>query len=185
MKLTRPLQNPDPEDYKAEPSVETPSDGVLEEQPIEISKDQISLDLDNKTTKFKQFLSGLKTIFRRRNDLIEVSQIWKTPAFPFAIVTSVINFLIFLYVAVFRFNDIPPTVPIFYNSVNKNWSQVDKSVIFMFPVILAIANFIIIQFSSVIFRKDKRLALTMVWIQTFLNTLLFVAILQIFTLVVE
>lgn len=185
MKLNRPLQNPDPTDYKAELVIENTTEEISEEQPIEISKDQISLDLDNKTTKVKQFLSGLKTIFRKRNDLIEVSQIWKTPAFPFAMVTSVINFLIFLYIAVFRFNDIPPTVPVFYNSVNKNWNQVDKSVIFMFPVILAIANFIIIQFSSVIFRKDRRLALTMVWIQTFLNTLLFVAILQIFTLVVE
>ncbi len=181
MKLNRPLQNPDPEDYKAELTVED----AVEEQPIEISKDQISLDLDNKTTKLKQFFNGLRTIFRKRNDLIEVSQIWKTPAFPFAIVSSVINFLFFLYVAIFRFNDVPPTVPVFYNSVNKNWNQVDKSLIFIFPITLAIASFIIIQFSSIIFRKDRRLALTMIWIHTYLNLMLFVAILQIFNLVVE
>ena len=176
MKIKRPLINPvlsetsDPTEY--------------EKKTGAISPDQLKFKVDDRLTKFRQFLSFLKMNIQKKGEALEVSMLWKSASLPFAIITFLVNILLILVGGIIFFDRIPPRIPLIYNSFANQWEQSDKTVIFIFGLLFVFFEILMIEFSIKIFFHDRRLSLTMNWILTFLNILLLIAILQIYNLII-
>lgn len=148
------------------------------------SKDQLEMSLDNRGERIQRIVSSSKMNLRKRNEILEISMLWKSPALPFAITTLLVDLLILIGGGIVLFNTIPPKIPLFYNSADRKWEQTDKIIIFIFPVLLFITEAIIINFLIKIFRHDRRLSLVSFWIITLLNVLIFIIISQFFRLLI-
>lgn len=171
------LVNPSTEDF-AEGEKETTT------QPQKASKEQLKFDIDTPLVRLRQRINTFKNYLRKRNDIIEISVYWKNPALPFAIVSGAFTVFAFFLIGIFNFNDIPPTIPIMYDFIENRWDSADKSAIFIFPIILLFFESLIIYNNFKIFEHDRRLAMVMSWLTTFLNVLMLIALGQISNLVV-
>lgn len=156
----------------------------IKKTPIERpSEDQLDLQITPKKITFQQRLQYFKIFLERRQELLEISTLWKNPSLPFNII-SIIFVLGLLFIGgIFEFDRIPARIPMFYNHVEKSWEQTDKSTVFIIGIIVLIAEATILNLIMRIFRSDRRLALTLSWIISFINVLIIVAILQIYSLI--
>lgn len=149
----------------------------------QISNDQLNFEITPKKPSIKQRFYFLKYYLKKRQEILEISVIWKNPAFPFNLVSLVfISMLIFIG-GILEFDRIPAKVPVFYNHLEKTWEQTDKSTIFILGLVILATEGILINLLIKIFNKDRRLALTLSWIITFVNVLILIAILQIYSLI--
>jgi hypothetical protein len=171
------LTNPSPEDF------ETPTSGekdLISKTP----KQQLHFEIStNPPQKARQVIANVKMNLQKNSEILEISMLWKTPALPFALTSLGFIIMILILGGITQFEKIPPKVPFFYNSVEKNWEQVDKSFVFILPVIIVIIEVLIIQFAVKIFRQDRRLSMILWWLLALLNVLLFIIITQIYSLV--
>lgn len=150
---------------------------------IPVSDEQLVFPITPRRVTFEQRLQFIRMYFERRQELLEVSMLWKNPSLPFNIV-SVIFVIGLLFVGgIFEFDKIPSKIPLFYNHVEKSWEQADKSAIFIIGTVLLAAEGLLINLIIKIFRSDRRLALTLSWVITFINVLIIVAALQIYSLI--
>lgn len=171
------LTNPSPEDFRL------PSEGAEEDKNI-VPKQQLHLDLNSSTPlKAKQLVAKVKMNLQKNSDMLEVSMLWRTPALPFAITSMVFNILLIGLGGVLKFSEIPPQLPVFYNSFERRWEQFDKSIVFIAPIFIFFTELLVIQFSIKIFRQDRRLSMVLCWILTLLNVLIFIIVTQIYSLV--
>lgn len=153
------------------------------EKPITIEEDQLQFNITPKKPTLKQRLQFIKLYLDRRQELLEISTLWKNPSLPFNIV-SVIFVLGLLFVGgIFEFDRIPLKIPIFYNHVEKSWEQADKSTLFIMGIVVLFTEIALINLIIKIFKSDRRLALTLSWVVTFINVLIIVAALQIYSLI--
>lgn len=150
---------------------------------IPVSDEQLVFPITPRRVTLEQRLQFIRMYFERRQELLEVSMLWKNPSLPFNIV-SVIFVIGLLFVGgIFEFDKIPSKIPLFYNHVEKSWEQADKSAIFIIGTVLLAAEGLLINLIIKIFRSDRRLALTLSWVITFINVLIIVAALQIYSLI--
>ncbi len=177
MKINRPLINPTPEELDERLNTEAQWNNYS------VPDSQLQFETDDKLKQFKQFWGSLKSRLKRRNDFLEVSPLWKHASIPFSIVTFLFNIFLFIYIIVFKFGDIGPRIPFFYNAVDQTWEQIDKSIILIFPIFLLAVFVIQIRLLIIVFRQDRRLTLTIGWILTFVNILLFITMSQIYYLI--
>lgn len=181
MKIERPLINPLPEDFINEPHEE-----LLEEEAEPSTyktEDQIEMNIESQTERVRQVYTGTKFLLKRRTELFEISGLWRTPALPFAMISLIFIVLVMLIGGIFKFNNIPPQVPFFYNFAEGTWNQADKGIIFIAPIVLLIFESLLVYAVMKIFEFDRRLSSTMCWIITLLNILLIIAIAQIYFLI--
>ncbi len=184
MKIERPLINPSPddfnnEDYKIEQIDQIAFEEEQEVEPeplVEHSQDQLNLDIDTPRITFLQRINAFRMYLKRRNEFLEISTLWKSPALPFAIVSTIFNLILMFIGTIFKFDSISPTIPLFYNSIDKRWEGIDKIVIPFIILYLLIVENLIIYFIIKTFKNDKRLALTVSWILFILNILILIAI---------
>lgn len=157
---------------------------VTKKAPIvEKSLDQLEFGITPKRITFKQRLSYLRMYFERRQEILEISMLWKNPSLPFNIV-SVIFVIGLLFVGgIFEFDNIPLKIPLFYDHVEKSWEQTDKSTLFILGIVLLLTEALLINLIIKIFKSDRRLALTLSWVITFINVLIIIASLQIYSLI--
>jgi len=188
MKIKRPLMNPSAEDFEddqllggsLEQEYSASEHNYNEEVRENVnSKEQLRLNINNPINSFFQRLSSFKMNVQRKNEIIELSAIWKTPALPFALVSMLGVSLYLIVLSIFKFDKIPPKIPVIYNAIEKHWEQSDKSVIIVGLVILLIIEGLIISLNMKIFPKDRRLGLTLNWILTLLNIFLLIYIIQV------
>lgn len=178
MKINRPLVNPTPRDFQNDTE-----EGQGKETETYKNKEQISLGIDTGQSKIKQMASSLKQNLNRRSELVEVSKFWKSPAIPFMMVSSVFNALLLLVGGVLLFGKLPSEIQLFYNPVDQNWNPESKIIhVIILPVVLLIAFIFLYRLLKYVFILDRRLALTIAWVITFINILLLVAIGQIYQL---
>lgn len=150
---------------------------------VQKSLDQLEFGITPKRITFKQRMSFFKMYFERRQEILEISMLWKNPSVPFNIV-SVIFVIGLLFVGgIFEFDNIPLKIPLFYNHVEKSWEQTDKSTLFIMGIILLLTEGFLINLIIKIFKSDRRLALTLSWVITFINVLIIIASLQIYSLI--
>lgn len=171
------LSNPTPFDFPEREPEDEKDENLY-------SKDQLTMGIDKPSEKIQRIVSSSRMNLKKRNEILEISMLWKTPALPFAITTLILDLLVLIGGGIVLFNTIPPKIPLFYNSVDRKWEQTDKSIIFIFPVVLFIVEAVIINFLIKIFRYDRRLSLVSFWILTLLNVLIFIIISQFFTLLI-
>jgi hypothetical protein len=187
MKIDRPLINPSPyegfEDYKNEDIDQVDFDEPVVEPTVH-SEDQLNLNIDTPKVSLMQRLNSFRMYLEKRNQLLEISALWKSPALPFTIVSTIFNLLLLISGTILLFEKIPPQVPIFYNSIDKRWEQVDKTGIIFISGFLVIVETLIIYFIMKTFKSDKRLALTVSWMVFILNILILIAIIQIYSLII-
>ncbi len=169
------LINPTPEDFSE-------SDLQKSDEENLYTKDQLEMELYSPSDKIQKWVAISKMNLKKRNELLEISMLWKSPALPFAITSLVLDLLILIIGGIIAFNNIPPKIPLFYNSADKKWEQTDKSIIFIFPIFLFIIEAITINFVIKIFRYDRRLSMVSFWILTLLNILIFIIIAQFYSL---
>lgn len=182
MKIERPLINPLPEDFD-EPLAEDLSEEETAEPSTYKTEDQIEMEIESQGERMRQVYSGTKFLLKRRTELFEISGLWRTPALPFTMISLIFIILIMLIGGIFKFSNIPPQVPFFYNFAEGTWNQADKSIIFVAPILLLVFESLLIYAIMKIFEFDKRLSFTMCWIITLLNVLLIIAIAQIYFLI--
>jgi hypothetical protein len=191
MKLNRPLINPLPEDY-TEPSMPDGRQAAFSHQPSEEeefsyeayrSEDQIGLDIDDSGTRVQQFFVGTKALIKERTKYFEISGLWKDPSLPFTVVSMVFVTLILFIAGIIKFGEIPIQVPFIYNYSEATWDQADKSIIFIFPILLLVLESAIVYFIMKLMTFDRRLAIISSTIMTILNLLLLIALSQIYFLI--
>ncbi len=178
MKIKRPLVNPKPDDYTENTTQQ--ESFTLKDTP---AYSQLNLNVDTPRDKIQQWFNTSKMKIKKQNELYEISFLWKNPALSLALSTLIINIVIFIGGGIIKFSTIPPKIPFFYNSIDKHWDQIDKSIIFIFPLFVFLTEITILNFNNQIFKYDRRLSLTIYWIMTLLNVLLLVIAGQIYTLV--
>lgn len=177
MKVRRALENPS--QYQQNDYGNTnPIDANQFPEEIVPTRDQLKLPSDNQSDKFKQVINSYKVKLKQRRDFAEISQIWKSPAVPFLIVTNLFNLLVLLIGGIFRFEQIGPTIPLFYDPINQVRTSVDKIFLFIIPIFLLIFLVIQLRFIFFIFQNDKRLAVTISWLLSTLNILFLISISQ-------
>ena len=145
--------------------------------------DQLEFSITPKKVTFKQRFEFFKVYFERRQELLEISMMWKNPALPFTIISLISVIGLLFFGGIFEFDKIPLKIPLFYNHVQKSWEQADKSTMFIIGIILLVTESILINIITKIFKSDRRLALTISWMITFINVLIIIATLQIYTLI--
>lgn len=157
---------------------------VVKKAPIvEKSLDQLDFGITPKRITLKQRFGFLRMYFERRQEILEISMLWKNPSLPFNIV-SVIFVIGLLFVGgIFEFDNIPLKIPLFYDHVEKSWEQTDKSTLFIMGIVLLLTEGLLINLIIKIFKSDRRLALTLSWVITFINVLIIIAALQIYSLI--
>lgn len=148
-----------------------------------VSKDQLEFGILPKKPTFDQRVSFFKMYFERRQELLEISMLWKNPSLPFNIVSVIFVIGLLFIGGIFEFDKIPLKIPLFYNHVEKSWEQTDKSTVFIMGIILLITEGFLINLIIKIFKTDRRLALTLSWVITFINVLIIIAALQIYSLI--
>jgi len=183
MKIKRPLINPEPEDLIQENILEEKN---REEEALEKkdSKDQLVFNINSPKRTFVQRFSFLRMSLRKRNELFEISSIWKSPALAYSIVSMFSIALTLIFVIIFEFdNKIPPKIPFLYNSIEKHWEQSDKSILVVILILLMFTEITIIGLNIRISPKDKRLGFTLNWVLTLINILFLMFIIQIHYLI--
>lgn len=180
MKIKRPLVNPKPDDY-----IETPAEQQSNKSIDTENLSQLNLNVDTRKDTIHQWFNSTKMRIKKQNELYEMSFLWKNPALSLALTTLILDMIIMIGGGIIKFNSIPPKIPFFYNSIDKHWDSIDKSVVFVFPLFVFITEAMVLNFNSQIFRHDKRLSLTIYWILTLLNILLLIIVGQIYTLAVR
>ena len=171
------LTNPTPEDFQEDNQQSNYEENLY-------TKDQLQMDLYTNSNKLQTIVKTSKRTLKRRNEILEISMLWKTPALPFALTSLIIDLMLLVIGGIIFFNSIPPKVPLFYNSVDKRWQQTDKSIVFIFPIFLLLVEGVIINLLTKVFRHDRRLSLVCFWIVTLLNILIFIIVSQFFSLLV-
>jgi uncharacterized membrane protein (UPF0182 family) len=177
MKIDRPLINPSITDFTQESEVDQ-----TEQESVPVLKDQIPLDIDA-PLKAQQLIGATRMAVRKRVSIIEVVGVWRNASLPFALTSMVLMVLVLIVGAMFNFNNMGTEIPIFYNAQDGHWESLNKTWVFILPIIIAAIEIAIINFSFVNLRYDKRLSYTVSWLLTFLNVMLLIAVGQIFTLV--
>lgn len=148
-------------------------------EPIE----QIPLKLDSTDRKFRQTLGTLLDRLKYRRDEIKLSQLWNSPAFAFAIVTFLLNILTVVIGGIIQFNSLPSKINIFYDSVEGNWILLDKSAIFILPILYLTLFVTLLRIIILLAQKDKNFANAISWIITYLQVMLFITVGNIFRLI--
>lgn len=154
-----------------------------EEIPELAAEGQLSMPTGGIIATSKQLTGALRYRLKRRRDVTELSQLWQSIAIPFAIVSWLGVIVTLVIGGLIVFNDLPPSIPLIYDSANNRWEQVDKSIVFILALFIGLAEFLALRFITQIFRSDRRLALTFAFIIAFLNTMLLLAIAQIYSLI--
>ncbi len=170
------LRNPTEEDFRK---------GEEAEEPIEMidSKDQLSFQVETPNEKLAGLFSGIKMNLQKQNDFLEISQLWKSPAPSFALVSLITILIILIGGGVFKYDQIGPTIPLLYDSINKQFIASDKSFIFISAISLGIVEFIAFRFIFLISKNDRRLSIVMSWLIFFCNLLMIIGIGQIYRII--
>jgi len=171
------LNNPVEDDFKMESEVR-PSEELLS------NKDQLIFPIDDVNQKFAGIVSGVRMNLKIQNEYLEISQLWKSPALALAIMSFLTAFVLLFIGGILNYNDIGPTIPLFYDSVSKQFIPVDKSLIFITAILIAVIESIIIRFTFLISTMDRRLSITMAWILFFLNILILASISQFYRIII-
>jgi hypothetical protein len=175
MGIKRPLVNPLPSEN---------TDNITLGKVYRPSRDQMHLPIEHKETALQSFFKNTKVKIKQRLEYIDVEQIWKSPAIPLMIVTSIFNFLIWFVGGIFAFNQLPQEIQFTYDVVQQTWIREDKFIVIVIaPILYLIAFLIQLKLIDSVFKKDRRLALAISWIITLLNLLLLIAIGQIYSLI--
>lgn len=148
-----------------------------------VSRDQLIFEITPKKPSLQDRLEFIRVYFERRQELLEISMLWKNPALPFMIVSLIAIAGILFIGGIFEFDRIPLSIPVFYNHVEKSWEQSDKSIIFIAGIVIVLIEGFLLNVITKIFRSDRRFALTLSWMVTFINALILIAALQIYALI--
>ncbi len=174
MNKSNPLMNPAPRDinqYKEDDS------SIYSNK---VSKDQLKMKVDNNQSRIQQFISTQRMKMKKRLDVVEVEQFWKNPSVPFMIVSFIVNVLILLLGGIIMFDKLPPELQLFYNPVEETWEPENKAIHIVIVPILLISMFLLqYRFIKLIFKRDRRLGITISWVMTLMNVFLLIAISQI------
>lgn len=173
---TNPLTNPSENDFQ-------PQEYPDEPEVIEVSKDQLRFDVDTPNIRIEEMFSGLKMNLKKQEDLLEISQLWRSPAPALAITTLAAILIILIIGGILKYNEIGPTIPFFYDSINKQFIAVDKIFIFFSGILTGFIELLVFRFINLIAKSDRRLSIAIAWILFFLNILMLAGIGQIYTII--
>ena len=171
------LRNPSEEDFKLEEQQPETQENYMH------SEDQLAFDVDS-GTKIAGMFAGVKMNLRKQNDFLEISQLWKSPAPSFALVSLITILGILIIGGIFKYNDLGPTIPLLYDSINKQFIASDKIFIFLSAIAVAILEAIIFRFIILISKDDRRLSIVMSWIVFFCNLMILIGIGQVYTIII-
>ncbi len=171
------LRNPTEEDF-----VKNETEDNIEQELY--LKDQLSFDVETTSERIEGTLSGVKMYLKRQEEILEISQLWKSPAPALAIISLITILAILIIGGLLKFNAIGPTIPLFYDSISKQFIPTDKIFIFISGVATGILELITLRFVMLIAKTDTRLSIVMCWILFFLNILILAGIGQFYTIIV-
>jgi len=171
------LRNPTEEDFM------TTEEKESNNQEMDF-KDQLSFEVETRSEKIEGAFAGLKMYLRKQEQFLEISQLWKSPAPALAII-SLLTILVILFIGgLIKFNDIGPTIPLFYDNINKQFIPADKIFIFFSGALTGILELLTFRFIMLIAKSDTRLSIVMCWILFFFNVLILAGIGQFYTIIV-
>jgi hypothetical protein len=119
---------------------------------------------------------------RRWEDIIQVLPFWKSEVITINIAFSLITIIALTGIVIATFASLPTQVPLVYQQFSDSWLLVDKSVLIVLIIGLAVIEFILIRLKRVIFDFDRRLSSVMALTQIFFNALAIIAMVQIVSL---
>ena len=174
------LKNPTESDFAEAPILEGVEEPIA--VPQVVPKNQLMLDLPEEEVKVSLWDRLIHTLERREEE-IELMPYWRNVAAPLAMVSGIAVILLSLYIGVFKFNQLPPKVPLYYIEATSSWEQIDKTITLAAPILLLIFNFLVWRLGFLVFRFDRRLSIASSWILLLVNFLISLALLQIYSLI--
>lgn len=145
---------------------------------------QMQLGVEDRGYVIKQRVSGYRTFFKRRKELLEFSPNWRAPWLPLTVVFTTINFLILSVGLVYLYQTKKTIeIPFIYDSVDRTWFRNDVATIFIVGAVYLAISYAIIMLSGKISNFDRRLSAMINAILFFVNILFNVGIIQIFLLI--
>jgi len=139
------------------------------QQKIKIKESQIDFGLKVKKTSFFGRIEGRLANLERR---LEVMPFWKNSAFVFASITSIIFPAAIIAIMLYKFDQIPSKMQLFFDTQKQSWTLTDKGIIIFVPIVYAIINLILINIIYSVFQYDRRLA-QIIGVVICVNNLLF------------
>lgn len=140
---------------------------------MELDVDKVSLDRLISDTKYKLLSHQME---------IELLPFWKSFSCILAMTTSAVFVIILVIGGIIKFNSLPPEVPLYYDQSINTWHVTEKSSIFFFALLYAVANIAIVRLVFEVYKFDRRLSNVCNWIIVFINLISYFAIGQIISL---
>jgi hypothetical protein len=164
-----------PKSLKPEKKVETVSNLI---EQLE-AQDQINLDI--KVKKVNQIHKIRKTT-RSWFQIMKINPYWKNISAIAMIITSLADSLIFLYVYLTNYKQLPEILPSVFNQTTQLWNYANKDEMFVIPIIHLVISLIIVRLNITIFKFDRRLVLIINNSMILFNMIFLYEILQIYTM---
>lgn len=153
-----------------------------EEQQIDST--QMSLGVEDTSYKIKQKVSGYKSFFRRRKELLEFAPNWRSPWLPLTVVFTLVNFLMLSAGLVYLYKTKKTIeVPFIYDPVDRTWFRNDIVTVFLIASSYLAISYLIVFLSGKITKFDRRLSAMINAMLFFINVLFNIGIIQIFLLI--
>ncbi|KKQ35986.1 MAG: hypothetical protein US52_C0012G0011 [candidate division WS6 bacterium GW2011_GWA2_37_6] len=134
-------------------------------------------------TKEKRPLSGFNRKLHNLEMKLEVMPFWKNFSFVFYALSSLIIPGGIIALMLYKFNQIPVEIPLFYNPQISSWVLIDKSIAIILPIIYAIANLVLLNLNYSIFQYDRRLSQVLAFTMNISNILFLIAFAEILSIV--
>lgn len=183
MNIQRPLTNPVARDIRQPLPVEQQSNLPTYNTNSQKTHEQLEMNINSREDSAKQFIGGVKTMVRKKLDILEINPIWKDPSLPFMMISFFFNIVLLFVGGLIFYNKLPPTLQLFYDIVEGTWQSQEKYWhVIIIPIFLFVIMFLQYRFLKFTFIHDKRLSITVSWLMTLLNVMLMIAIAQIYSL---
>lgn len=147
---------------------------------IVVPETQTSFDL---RPSLEQLVADTKYRLKTRQNQLELQPFWKNFSTIMAIISTVANFLVLFGGTILNFDNLPPDVPVYYDSSIKTWQVADKSVYLFLPFVYLLWSGAMIRLIFYVFKYDRRLAQISSTIIIFINVLSFFVISEISRLI--
>jgi hypothetical protein len=180
-KKQQPVQLLTPEEQPTDPlasSITLPGADPVAQSQIP-AEEQMQMPL--KKSRFEWFY-GIKRRFSNTSLVLEALPYWRNMNTVLALMTSVTLVVLTFLTISSNFGKLPDKVPLIYKQASASWELIDKEVLLPVPIFLGALLILLTNFSSSVYRFDRRLSFMINGAIILFNVLGLIAFYQILSL---
>ncbi len=142
-------------------------------------ENQLSIPLPTETSRWKNLSRTIRTISRKP---FNPGPYWRTQAFAYTVVSSLVINLGLLMYSVLNYDDLSPKLRFFYDAPTETTIQLDKSIAIYTPLVVFGVQLLVMFILNTVHRYDRRLAAVINVVLILQNVIVILAGIQILSL---